>query len=255
MLGFAGVTVIDVSTAGVTVSVAMLEITPLNVALMVVVPSETAVANPFEPAALLIVTAPVFEEDQIAHVVNVCIMALANVPVAVNCWVVPLAMLVVIGDTAIDDTSAEVSCVLPVVPLKAAEIVAVPVVDPAVARPLMEMPAILVSLELQSTKAEIFCVAVLARVPVAAYWMVVPDAIVWFAGVTSMDARSELVRTVEPEMPTDDALIVVVPVEDNTALTSPPGATAATAVLLEAHVTDDVRFCLEPFEKVPCAIN
>ena len=46
MLGSAGVTVTDVSTAGVTVSVAMLERTPEKLELMVVVPSETAVANP-----------------------------------------------------------------------------------------------------------------------------------------------------------------------------------------------------------------
>jgi len=58
----------------------------------------------------------------------------------------------------------------PVIPLKTAEIVAVPVMVPAVARPpLFEMPAIFVSLDPQATKAEIFCVAVLARVPVAAY--------------------------------------------------------------------------------------
>jgi hypothetical protein len=100
-----------------------------------------------------------------------------------------------------------------------------------------------------------FCVSVLARVPVAVYWMVVPDAIVLSAGVTIMDKRSELVRVVESEMPLYDALMVVVPAVDKTALTSPPAATVAIAVLLEAHVTDDVRFCLAPFEKVPSAVN
>jgi hypothetical protein len=47
MLGFAGVTVIEVMTAWVTVSVAEgLDVMPKNVAAIVVVPSLTAVANP-----------------------------------------------------------------------------------------------------------------------------------------------------------------------------------------------------------------
>ncbi len=70
MLELEGVTVIEVSTAGVTVSVAVLEKTPENEASMVVVPSETAVAKPFERALLLMVATPVFEEIQVAHVVN-----------------------------------------------------------------------------------------------------------------------------------------------------------------------------------------
>lgn len=73
MLGFAGAMVTEVMTAGVTLSVAegfdvMLE----NVAAMVVVPSLTAMANPREPAALLIVATPVSNEVQIAHVVKFC---------------------------------------------------------------------------------------------------------------------------------------------------------------------------------------
>jgi hypothetical protein len=46
MLGFAGVTVIAVMTAGVTVSVAELDVMLENVARTVVVPTLTAVANP-----------------------------------------------------------------------------------------------------------------------------------------------------------------------------------------------------------------
>jgi len=84
--------------------------------------------------------------------------------------------------------------------------------------------------------------------------MVVPDAIVRSVGVTSMDKRSVLVRVVEPEMPPYDALMVTVPVVDKTAFTS-PADTVAIVVLLEAHVTDDVKFCLAPFEKIPCAAN
>ncbi len=71
MLGFTGVTVIDVITAGVTVSVAVgLDVTPENTAEMAVDPSPTEVASPFEPRALLMVATAAFEDDQVAHVVR-----------------------------------------------------------------------------------------------------------------------------------------------------------------------------------------
>ena len=79
MLGFAGVTVIDVMKAGVTVSVTGgLDVMLENVARMVVVPSLTAAANPQEPAALLIVAIPVVDEDHVATVVKVCCAPSAN---------------------------------------------------------------------------------------------------------------------------------------------------------------------------------
>ncbi len=71
MLGFGGVTAIDVSTAGVTLSVAVgLDVTPENTAEMAVDPSLTEVASPFEPEALLMEATAVFEDDQVAHVVR-----------------------------------------------------------------------------------------------------------------------------------------------------------------------------------------
>lgn len=71
MLGFSGVIVTDVSTAGVTVSVAVgLDVTPENTAEITVDPSLTAVASPFEPETLLMEATAVFEDDQVAHVVR-----------------------------------------------------------------------------------------------------------------------------------------------------------------------------------------
>ena len=46
MLGFVGVTAIDTSVAAVTVSVAVLLVTPLEVAVIAVVPIATALARP-----------------------------------------------------------------------------------------------------------------------------------------------------------------------------------------------------------------
>ncbi len=63
IVGDTGVTKIDSSTAGVTVSVVVPEKLP-DVALIVVVPTPTDVASPLEPAVLLIVATCVFEELQ-----------------------------------------------------------------------------------------------------------------------------------------------------------------------------------------------
>ncbi len=93
----------------------------------------------------------------------------AKVAVAVYCCVVPRAILASSGAMAMEATSAEVRLVDPVIPLKIAEIVVVPVVVPAVARPLLVMPATLAGVAPQVTKEEMFCVTVLARVPVALY--------------------------------------------------------------------------------------
>jgi hypothetical protein len=115
MLWFAGVTAIDSSTGAVTVSVTELEVTLENVAVMFVLPSATAVANP----VLLMVAIVVLDELQIADAVKFCVLLQApddNVPVAVNCCIVPLGILALTGATAIDDTSDEVSVAVPVTP-------------------------------------------------------------------------------------------------------------------------------------------
>ena len=66
--GFAGDTAIETSVAGVTVRVVEPETFP-EVAVIVVVPTPTEVAFPFDPAALLIVTIDPAEELQITDVV------------------------------------------------------------------------------------------------------------------------------------------------------------------------------------------
>ena len=73
MLGLVGVTPMDTSVAGVTVSVMVAEILP-DVAVIVVVPVDTEVASPLDPAALLIVATPVFEEFQVTDAVRSCLV-------------------------------------------------------------------------------------------------------------------------------------------------------------------------------------
>ena len=67
------------------------------------------VASPCDPAALLTVATPGVSELQVALEVTSCVEWSENVPVAVNCSVVPLAMLGLDGVTAIDTTTADVT--------------------------------------------------------------------------------------------------------------------------------------------------
>ncbi len=114
-LWFAGVTSIDFNTSRVTVSVAEDEGTESIVAVIVAVPISTAVASPFEPVASLTVAIAVLDVAQVTNDVTSCVLQLpVNVPMAVNCCVVPLAILVPVGDVTTDATADEVSVVEPV---------------------------------------------------------------------------------------------------------------------------------------------
>jgi len=69
-------------------------------------------------------------------------------------------------------------------------------------------------------------------------------ATVGFIGVTAIDCRvaAVTVSTVEPATDPEVALIVLVPIA--TAVSSPPAVIVAVAVVPEAQVTEEVRFCV-----------
>jgi hypothetical protein len=73
MLGVAGVIARDTSVAGVTVRVVDPDILP-DVAKIVVEPTATDVANPLEPAALLMAATPAADEFQVTAVVRFCVV-------------------------------------------------------------------------------------------------------------------------------------------------------------------------------------
>jgi hypothetical protein len=73
MVGLVGVTAIETSVAGATISVVVKKI-PLYKAVIVVNPVPTAKANPFEPAALLIVATEVDDEPHSADAVRSCVV-------------------------------------------------------------------------------------------------------------------------------------------------------------------------------------
>src|SRR5271154_1854511 len=100
-----------------------------------------------------------------------------------------------------------------------------------------------------------FCVVSSLNVPVAVNCCVAPLVIEGFAGVTAIDCSvaDVTVRTVEPLIAPDVALIVEVPTPAPVA--SPDVLIVAAVVVAELHVTVLVRFCVEPSLNVPIAVN
>src|SRR4051794_33280699 len=133
MFGVVGVTAIETSPAGETVSTVE-PVTPAAVALIDEVPVATPVARP----VALIVATEVVAETQVTLLVRFCVELSLNVPVAVNCSVVPLAMLGLAGATAIETSAAgeTVSTVDPATPESVALIIDVPFAMP-VAKPVL----------------------------------------------------------------------------------------------------------------------
>jgi hypothetical protein len=85
-------------------------------------------------------------------------------------------------------------------------------------------------------------------------WSIAPLAIDGFVGVTAIDTNAFVtVSTVEPLIDPEVASIVVLPVL--TPVARPALLTVATAVLLEVHVTEFVRFCWLPSLYAPVAVN
>jgi hypothetical protein len=247
-----GVTAIDTSVAGVTVSVTPEEVTVPCAAVIVVVPAATPVAMP----EALIVAAAVLEDAHVTLPLRSCVVWLLNVPVAVYAWVIPAAIEAVVGVTAIETSTADVTVrVAPgeVTPLCVAAIVVVPAAIP-VAIPEALMIAAEVFVELQATLLVKFWVVWLLKVPVAVYAWVLPAAINAVAGVTAIDTSTGGVMvSVAPGevMPFCAAVIVVVPVA--TPVARPEMLIVAAGVFEEVHVTLFVKFWVVWLLNVPVA--
>src|SRR5260370_1121159 len=101
MLGLTEVTAIDRRAAGLTVRTVE-PVIPLSVAEIVEVPVATPVARP----SAVIVATEVLADAQVTLLVRFCVDLSEKVPVAVNCWVLPLVRLGLAGVTAIDCRTA-----------------------------------------------------------------------------------------------------------------------------------------------------
>jgi hypothetical protein len=166
-----------------------------------------------------------------------------------NCSVSPFGTLGLAGVTAIDFSVALVTVITvePVIPLRVALIVDVPLATP-VARPALEIVATEVVADAQVTWLVKSCVDLSEYVPVAVNCSVKPLTTLGFAGVTAIDCSTAAVTviTVDPLIPLSVALIVDVPVP--AAVARPALVIVATEVVAEAHVTWLVMFCVDSSE-------
>jgi hypothetical protein len=149
------------------------------------------------------------------------------------------------------DELCTVSVVVPVTPLKAAEIVEVPDAM-AVAKPALVMVPTEVFEEVHVTWLVMVWVPPPEYVPVAANCWVVFIGRIGLLGDTEMDVSAGTVTAAVPLMLPDDAVRVEVPVP--TPVAKPAELTVATAVFEEVHVTDDEIFCVVPPWNVPVAV-
>jgi hypothetical protein len=163
MLGSAGATAIAVTTAGVTVRVVS-PLMPPSVAVMVDVPVARVDARPVE----LMLATVASDEFHVTRFVRVRVEPSENVPIAVNCWVRPLATLGSAGVVAIDTSVVLTtdSVVSPVTAPSVAVIVDEPVATVDI-KPVAEMVATDVFDEVQMTELVRFAVDPSVKVPVA----------------------------------------------------------------------------------------
>src|SRR5215468_9205504 len=129
--------VMDCSVAAVTDKAKALEVIPLCMAVMLLEPIAAPVAKP----VVLMLTVAVFEEAQVAVLVRFCVLPSLNVPVAVNCTLVPLAIEEAPALTVIDCSVAAVTVtaiVFEVMPLCVAVMLLDPIAAP-VASPVALM--------------------------------------------------------------------------------------------------------------------
>jgi len=241
MLEFAGVTAIESRVAPVTVNDAV-PLTEPEVAVMVAVPVPVLVANP----VVSTLATEVAEDDQFTDGSN-CVLPSSKVPVALNCWLVPIAIDCTAGVTEIEirwaatTVRSDVSVNEPTF--------AVIVVEPAatvVASPDPLMEAVAGVEDVQVTPLVKSKLEPSVYVAVAVYCWLMPMARVKPTGVTEMEAMLGAVtaRLVDCETPAKLAEMLVVPAA--TAVTMPLEVMVAVAVADELHETTFVISALLP---------
>jgi hypothetical protein len=246
MLAAGGLMAIETGTAGVTVRSVDAETAP-EVALISAVPVPALEASP----ALLIVAVERVSEAHVTAEVMFIVLLSVNVPVAVNCCVVPSAIEGLAGVIVIEASAAAetLSVVAPVMPAEVALIVAAPAL-PVVTRPC-DPPTLLIcamvgTLDVHCTVCVRFCVLLSLKVPVAVNCCDTPSGIVGIAGVTVIDIKTAgvMFTVVEPDTEPRVATMALFPIAR--LLTSPAGFTVATFVLTLLQLTELARFSVLP---------
>ena len=250
ILGFAGVMLMPTRCAVDTVRPVEPLIVP-NAAAMVVLPVATLVATP----VLAIVAAAGFEELQTTDAEISCVLLSLNEPVAVNCLVVPVAIVELAGVTVSDTRLAPVT-------VRAA----VPLTDPLAAVIVVEPAPVLVASPFESTVATPpdvddqvtdgnACVLPSSKLPTAVNCSVVPSAIDGLAGLTAIEVRCAA-TTVNTVLSVSDPTVAVIVVEPAArVVVNPDPSTVATEVEDELQVTPPLKSELEPSLYVAVAAN
>ena len=244
--GLGGVTAIETSTAGVTVKIVLPPIDP-DVAVMLVVPAPTEVASPWLLVELLIFAVDGVSELHCTVEVRFCVPPSVNVPVAVNCCVVPSGMEGIAGVTEIETSVAGVTVrvVEPAITPRVAVTLVLPA-ETADATPTLFTVATAEFAVVQEAELVTSCVLPSVNVPVAFRTCVVPLANDGFAGVTAIDTSvaAATVRLVEPVIEPDVAVIEVTPAV--TPVASPVLPMVALPCAEELQLTELVRFWVLP---------
>jgi hypothetical protein len=241
IVGFDGPTTKDTNCAGVTVRVAVPLMPPLDI-VITVWPADTVLASPSVPGELLIVPTSPLDELQCPDCVTSRLLPSVNVPTAVNCCCIPNGIEVADGVTAMETRAAGVTVTAaePEIPPNVAEIFALPM-PVLLPSPTLSTVATAGASEAQVLDAVKSWVVLSVKVPVAVNCCLVPRANTGLAGVTAIETRDAVltVRTVDPEIPAEDAAIVAVPVPTLLAKPSLPAILliVLTAALSELHCT------------------
>ena len=247
--------VMDTNSAAVTVN-AVDPLTVSELALMVAVPRPVLTDRP----VLLIFATDRVSDDQVAVDVRSCVLPSVKVPMAANCRVVPSAIALASGVTAIDTSTAEVT-VRVVVALTEPELavtVAVPVAtlaaSPCLPGALLRFTVFGLSV-LHCTDCVMSCVLLSVNVPVAVNCCVVPSGIVGTAGVTAIETNSAVVTfsVVVPLTVLKVAFTLVLPTA--TLCATPPASTVAMLLSPMLQFTVAVRSVVLPSVYVPVAFN
>jgi hypothetical protein len=203
-----GLTDNDTRTGAVTAKTTEPVIEP-EVAVIVVVPGVTLVANPVLTVAIVAA-----DEVHVAVLVRFCVVPLLYVPIAVNCCFSPAGTDGDAGVTAIDASTAAVTVnvAAPWMVPDVAVIVAVPFATLVTNPPLLTL-ATAVADEVHAAVLVRFCVVPLLYVPVAVNCCVYPAATDAVSGVTAIEVNTGAVtvNVAEPVIVPDVAVIVVVP--------------------------------------------
>ena len=196
-----------------------------------------------------------FEDFHVIPARLLAVLPSLKVPVAENLIDVRTAIRGFAGFIAMLTSCAleTVSPVDPAIEPKVAVMVALPVLE------LVASPEPLIATaagfeELHTTELETSCVLLSLKVPTASNCLVVPIAMVEFAGVTLIDIRVAPV-TVSEAFPLTEPLVAVIVVVPRVKLVATPFVSTEATELDDEDQVTEVNGCVLPSSKLPVALN